>query len=89
MGIELQLNIPRSEAMKREQEKSVKALTKCSRGPKAYDNQTEEYNEIGELLIETGTTGMWVHVCYQDRGWRVSVTMAAVHMGRKEMGVQT
>jgi len=26
-------------------------------GDKTYDNQTEEYNGVGELLIEKGTTG--------------------------------
>jgi len=44
----------------------------------------ERYNKIGELLIEIGITGLQGHVCYQDRGQRASVTMAAVHMGVKE-----
>jgi len=39
----------------------------------------EGYNEIRELLIENRTTGSQVHVCYQDGGWRVSVTRVAVH----------
>ena len=47
------------------------------------------YNEIEELLIETGTTGSQGHICYWDGGRRVSVTMTAVCMGRKETGVQT
>jgi len=47
------------------------------------------YNKIGELLIENGTTGFQGHVCYQDGGQRVSVTMAAVCMGKEEMGMQT
>ena len=42
------------------------------------------YNEIRGLL---GATGSWGHVCYRDRGWRVSVTTVAVHMGVKEMGM--
>jgi len=46
--------------------------------------ELERYNEIRELLIENRTTGMQGHICYQDRGWRVSVTMAAVHMGVEE-----
>jgi len=49
----------------------------------------ERYNKIRELLIENRTTGSQGHICYQDGGWRVSVTMAAVHMGVKEMGMQT
>ena len=40
-----------------------------------------KYNKIGELFIENRATGSQGHVCYWDRGWRVSVTMAAVHMG--------
>jgi len=46
----------------------------------------QKYNEIGELLIETETTGSWGHICYRDRGWRVSVTTVDLHMGRKELG---
>jgi len=42
----------------------------------------ERYNEIGELLIGIGTTGLQGHICYWDRGQRVSVTMVAVCMGR-------
>ena len=49
--------------------------------------ELRKYNEIKELLIETETTGSQGHICYQDRGQRVSVTMVAVHMGRKETGV--
>jgi len=45
------------------------------------------YNEISELLIENRTTGLHGHVCYWDRGQRVSVTMAAVSMGVKETGM--
>src|SRR5882724_11237865 len=47
----------------------------------------ERYNEIRELLIENRTTRSQGHVCYQDGGQRVSVTMAAVHMGVEEMGM--
>ena len=42
--------------------------------------ELERYNKIGELLIEIGSTGSQGHICYQDGDWRVSVTMAAVHM---------
>jgi len=47
----------------------------------------ERFNKIGELLIENRTTGLKGHICYWDRGWRVSVTMAAVHMGVEETGM--
>jgi len=40
-------------------------------------------NEVGTLLIETDATGLQGHVCYRDRGRKVSVTTVAVHMGRK------
>jgi len=43
----------------------------------------ERYNEFRTLLIETDATGSWRHVHYWDGGWEVSVTMVAVHMGRK------
>jgi len=48
-----------------------------------------KYNEIRELLIENGTTGSQAQVSYQDEAWEASVTMATVHMGVKEMGMQT
>jgi len=51
--------------------------------------ELERYNGIGELLIEIRTTGSQGHICYRDGGRRVSVAMAAVCMGVKEMGMQT
>jgi len=48
--------------------------------------ELERYNEIREVLIENGTTGLQGHICYWDGGWRVSVTMVAVCMGVEEMG---
>jgi len=39
-----------------------------------------KYNKIRELLIENRTTGSQGHIHYWDRGWRVSVTRAAVHI---------
>jgi len=51
--------------------------------------ELERYNKIGELVIENRTTGSQGHVCYWDRGWRVSVTRVAVHMGLKETAVWT
>ena len=49
----------------------------------------ERYNEIRALLIVIGITGLPGHIYYQNGGQRVSVTVAAVHMGIKEMGMQT
>ena len=51
--------------------------------------ELRKYNEIRELLIENRTTVSQGHVSYWDRGWQASVTRAAVHMGVKEMGMQT
>ena len=48
-----------------------------------------KYNEIRELFIENRTTGLQGHASYQDGGWKVSVTMAAVCMGVEEMGMRT
>ena len=48
--------------------------------------ELNKYNKVRELLIGIETTGLQGHVCDQDWGWRVSVTMVAVCMGRKEMG---
>jgi len=39
--------------------------------------------------MENKTTGSQGHICYWDGGWRVSVTMVAVHMGVEEMGMRT
>jgi len=49
----------------------------------------EKYNEIGELLIENGTTGPQAQVSYRDVVQETSVTKVAVHMGVKEMGMRT
>jgi len=74
--------------MKSEQDKIVEASSKCSRGQKLMIIELRKYNGVGELLIGIDTTGLWGHICYWDGGWRVSVTMAVVHKGRKEMGAQ-
>ena len=37
--------------------------------------ELERYNEIGGLLIEIRATGSQGHICYQDGGQRVFVTM--------------
>jgi len=51
--------------------------------------ELRKYKEVRELLIELGITGSQRHICCQDGGQRVSVTMVAVSMGVKEMGMQT
>jgi len=50
-------------------------------GDKTYEIKLGKYNEIRELLIENRITESQVHICYQDRGWRVSVTRVAVCIG--------
>ena len=47
----------------------------------------KRYNKIRELLIQMAVTGSQEHICYWGGGQRVSVTMAAVHMGVKETGM--
>ena len=47
----------------------------------------ERYTKVGELLLGNRTTGLQGHVCYWDRGQRVSVTTVAVSRGVKEMGM--
>ena len=47
----------------------------------------ERYNKTRELLIENGTTESQGHVCNQDGGRSISVTMVAVCMGVKEAGM--
>jgi len=59
------------------------------RGQRLMIITLEKYNEVRELLIENGTTGLWGHICYQDGGWMVSVTTVAVCMGKKETGMET
>ena len=49
--------------------------------------ELKRYNEVRELLIGNRTTGFQGHVCYRDRGQRVSVTRAAVCMGVEEMEI--
>ena len=51
--------------------------------------ELKTYNEVRTLLIETDTTGLCRHIHYWDGGQKVSVTMAAVHMGRNGMEAQT
>jgi len=49
--------------------------------------ELRKYDEIGELLIENGTTGSQAQVSYQDRVQEASVTRVAVCMGVKETGM--
>ena len=48
-----------------------------------------KYNEIRELLIGNRTARSQVQVSYRDVVREASVTRAAVHMGVREMGMQT
>ena len=48
----------------------------------------ERYNKLRELLIENGNTGSQERICNWDGGWRVSVTMAVVHMEVEETGMR-
>jgi len=49
--------------------------------------ELRKYNEIGELLIDNGTTVSQAQISYQDGVWEASVTRAAVHMGVEETGM--
>ena len=51
--------------------------------------ELRKYIEIGELLIEKGSTGSQAQVIYQDGDRRVSVTRVAVCMEEKGTGMQT
>ena len=51
--------------------------------------ELEKYNSAEELHIETRTTGSQGHICYWNRGRRVSVTREAVCMGVEETGMHT
>jgi len=44
------------------------------------------YNETRGLLRDWGHRVMGRHTLW-DGGWRASVTMVAVHMGKKQMGM--
>ena len=59
----------------------------CSMGIRLMIIELKKYIEVRELLIELGITGSQRHICCQDGGQRVSVTMVAVHMGVEEMGM--
>ena len=60
-----------------------------SRGTRLMIIKLGKYNQIGELLIRKRTTGLQAQVNYQDGVQEALVTMAAVHMGVKETGMQT
>ena len=70
-----------SETSLNEQDRSQVVLKAMFNGEKTYDNRTGKYNSAKELLIETRTTRLQRHVCYQDGDRRASVTRAAVCMG--------
>jgi len=48
--------------------------------------ELEKYNSAEELHIETRTTGLQGHICYQNGDRRASVTRVAVHMEGKRPG---
>jgi len=51
--------------------------------------ELRKYNKIRELLIKNRTTGLQAQVSYWGRVQEALVTMAAVHMGVEETGMQT
>jgi len=50
--------------------------------------ELKRYNEIGELLIENRTTGLWGHVSYLDTDQRVSGTRWLSAWGWKRWGCE-
>src|SRR5882724_10109524 len=67
-----------------EQDKSLESSRQFQEGKRFMIIELERYNEIGELLIENRTTGFQGHVCYWDRGQRVSVTRGCPHVGGRD-----
>ena len=76
-----------SETLLSEQDRSQVVLRTRFNGIRLMIIKLGKYNSAEELLIETRTTGLQGHVCYQDGDWRVSVARAAVHMGLEGTGV--
>src|SRR5882724_3470871 len=66
-----------------------RSLEQGSRGTRLMIIELRRYNEIRELLIENRTTGSLAHVGYWDGVREAYVTRVAVHIGVKEMGMQT
>jgi len=89
MGNQVTIEVPSWRQWRMSRKKAQRPQVNIQEGKRLMIIKLRKYNEIGELLIETETTGLQGHVCYWDRGGRVSVTTVAVCMGRKEMGVWT
>ena len=49
----------------------------------------QEQVHNGDLALGMDSDKSQGHICYQDGGWMVSVTMLAVCMGVKEVGMRT
>ena len=65
------------------------SLEQCSMGKRLKIIKLGKYNSAEELLIETRTTGLQGHVCYQNGNRRASVTRAAVRMGLEGTAMRT
>src|SRR5882724_7529153 len=61
----------------------------CSMGKRLIIIELRKYIEVGELLIEKGSTVSQVQVIYRGEDRRVSVTRAAVCIEGKGPGRQT
>jgi len=51
--------------------------------------ELESYKQNQRTTYRDWNHRLHGHICYWDRGQRVSVTMVAVHMGVKEAWLQT
>jgi len=66
-----------------------KSSKQCSRGKRLMIIELRKYIEVGELLIEKGSTVSQAQVIYRVEDQRVSVTRAAVRIGGKGPGRRT
>src|SRR5882724_7069645 len=64
------------------------SLEQCSMGTRLMIIKLGNYNSAEELLIGTRTTGLQVHVCYQNGDWSAFVTRVAVRMEVEGRGMQ-
>jgi len=76
-----------SETSSSEQDTSQEVLRAIFKRDKTYDNELRRYNEIGELLIDNGTTGSAGTSKLSGVVWETSVTRALSAWGVKEMGM--
>src|SRR5882724_8450408 len=83
-------SVPMLETSSSEQDRSLEVLRAMLKmGIGLMIIKLKRYNEIGGLLIGNRTTGSQAQVSYQDGVWEAPVTMVAVRMGVKELGMQT